>query len=249
MEWLEIGIDAPDGDTEALCTLLDSLGVEGLVIEDEQDIRRFLEESDTFGIFHLTEVSVEDFVEFVENAFVDPLVEEIHLIWAVIKDVFDAVLDAGFDAFHIVIEIGESKLWLNHPEFAGVTGGVGFLGTEGWTKGVNVFEGHREGFDVKLSGNSQGSTTAIEVVDWVFCVSGDGEDGACTFSIVTGDFWGVDINEASFLEEGMDGHGKHASNPEDSVEGVGSWTKVSFFTKELKGGLLLLKWIIWGDIA
>ena len=48
MEWLEIGIDAPDGDTEALCTLLDSLGVEGLVIEDEQDIRRFLEESGRF---------------------------------------------------------------------------------------------------------------------------------------------------------------------------------------------------------
>ena len=48
MEWLEIGIDAPDGDTEALCTLLDSLGVEGLVIEDEQDVRRFLEESGRF---------------------------------------------------------------------------------------------------------------------------------------------------------------------------------------------------------
>ena len=48
MEWLEVSIDAPDGDTEALCTLLDALGVEGLVIEDEQDIRRFLEESGRF---------------------------------------------------------------------------------------------------------------------------------------------------------------------------------------------------------
>ncbi len=48
MEWLEVSIDAPDGDTEALCTLLEALGVEGLVIEDEQDIRRFLEESGRF---------------------------------------------------------------------------------------------------------------------------------------------------------------------------------------------------------
>ncbi len=48
MEWLEISIDAPDRDTEALCALLDSLGVEGLVIEDEEDIRRFLEESSRF---------------------------------------------------------------------------------------------------------------------------------------------------------------------------------------------------------
>ena len=48
MDWLEIGIDAPGGDTEALCALLDSLGVEGLVIEDEEDIRRFLEECSRF---------------------------------------------------------------------------------------------------------------------------------------------------------------------------------------------------------
>ena len=102
---------------------------------------------------------------------------------------------------------------------------------------------------MELPGDSQGSTTAIEVVDWVFRVSGDCENGARTFGIVAGDFWGVDIDEAPFLEEGMDGHGKNASDPEDSVEGVGSWTKVSFFTKELKRGFLLLKWIIWSDIA
>ena len=48
MEWLEIGIDAPDGDTEALCALLEELGVEGLVIEDEKDIEGFLRESGRF---------------------------------------------------------------------------------------------------------------------------------------------------------------------------------------------------------
>lgn len=48
MEWLEISIDAPDGDTEVLCALLDSLGVEGLVIEDEKDIESFLRESGRF---------------------------------------------------------------------------------------------------------------------------------------------------------------------------------------------------------
>ena len=47
MEWLEISIDAPDRDTEALCALLDCLGVEGLVIEDEKDIESFLRDSGT----------------------------------------------------------------------------------------------------------------------------------------------------------------------------------------------------------
>ena len=87
---------------------------------------------------------------------------------------------------------------------------------------------------MELSRDSQGSTTTIEVIDWVFGVSGDGEDGTCAFSIVAGDFWSVDVNEASLLEEGMDGHGKNASDPEHSVERVGPWTKVGFFTKELK---------------
>jgi ribosomal protein L11 methyltransferase len=48
MEWLEISIDAPDGDTEALCALLDSLGAEGLVIEDEKDVEAFLRDSGRF---------------------------------------------------------------------------------------------------------------------------------------------------------------------------------------------------------
>ena len=48
MEWLEISIDAPDRDTEALCALLDCLGVEGLVIEDEKDIESFLRDSGRF---------------------------------------------------------------------------------------------------------------------------------------------------------------------------------------------------------
>ena len=48
MEWLEISIDAPNGDTEALCLRLEELGVTGLVIEDEKDIGTFLRESGRF---------------------------------------------------------------------------------------------------------------------------------------------------------------------------------------------------------
>ena len=45
MEWLEISVDAPSGDTESLCVLLEELGVSGLVIEDEADVRAFLREN------------------------------------------------------------------------------------------------------------------------------------------------------------------------------------------------------------
>jgi len=48
MEWLEITVDAPDGDTETLSAVLEGLGVTGLVIEDEKDIAAFSEENHAF---------------------------------------------------------------------------------------------------------------------------------------------------------------------------------------------------------
>ena len=46
MQWLEIAADA--ADTEALCAFLEDNGVSGLVIEDEKDIREFIEANREF---------------------------------------------------------------------------------------------------------------------------------------------------------------------------------------------------------
>ena len=46
MQWLEIAADA--ADTEALCVLLEELGISGMVVEDEKDIAAFLEENKVF---------------------------------------------------------------------------------------------------------------------------------------------------------------------------------------------------------
>jgi len=43
MNWLEITVNAENGDIEGLCALLEGLGAEGLVIEDESDFESFLE--------------------------------------------------------------------------------------------------------------------------------------------------------------------------------------------------------------
>lgn len=45
MDWLEISLNAAPGRLEALCAELEDLGVTGLVIEDEAEFRRFLEEN------------------------------------------------------------------------------------------------------------------------------------------------------------------------------------------------------------
>ena len=43
MSWLEVCVEAGNKGTEALCALLEDLGVSGLVIEDEADLKDFLE--------------------------------------------------------------------------------------------------------------------------------------------------------------------------------------------------------------
>ena len=43
MHWLEVCVEAGDRGTEALCTLLEDLGVSGLVVEDEADLKDFME--------------------------------------------------------------------------------------------------------------------------------------------------------------------------------------------------------------
>ena len=45
MRWIEAAFRAPAGGLDALCDRLCALGAEGLVIEDEADFRRFLEEN------------------------------------------------------------------------------------------------------------------------------------------------------------------------------------------------------------
>ena len=49
----------------------------------------------------------------------------------------------------------EGKLWLNHPEFAEMTGGVGVLGSEGWAEGVAVTKSNSESLNVELTTDTQ----------------------------------------------------------------------------------------------
>ena len=45
MRWIEAAFRAPAGKLDELCDALTELGADGLVIEDEADFKRFLEEN------------------------------------------------------------------------------------------------------------------------------------------------------------------------------------------------------------
>ena len=48
MKWLEATVKSSSAELDGLCAKLESLGVEGLCIEDEQDFRRFLEQNQQY---------------------------------------------------------------------------------------------------------------------------------------------------------------------------------------------------------
>jgi len=51
----------------------------------------------------------------------------------------DQELEVILRQVDVVIQIGESNLGFDHPEFGEVPGGVGVLGPKGRTEGVHVF--------------------------------------------------------------------------------------------------------------
>ena len=50
MNWLEVCVEAGERGTDALCALLEALGVSGLVVEDENGERLTLRSGEVFQI-------------------------------------------------------------------------------------------------------------------------------------------------------------------------------------------------------
>ena len=85
---------------------------------------------------------------------------------------------------------------------------VGILGTERRTEGIDISEGHREGFHMELSGYGQRGMLAEEVFGILAVISGGScKDFTGTFRIIAGDDRCMDIDETLVLEELMDRHG------------------------------------------
>ncbi len=177
------------------------------VLEFDAVLHRFLQDFDTFGVFHLGEGLGEDGVEFVHGPGSDHLLEEFHFVGALLEDVVDAELDALFHQDHIVIEVGKGDLGFDHPELGSVTGGVALLGAEGRAEGIDIAESEGKRLDVELAGDGQRSLAAIEVGLGRLALvveSGDGKGLSGAFGIVSGDLGRMDVDEAAALKEFVD---------------------------------------------
>ena len=216
-----------------------------------------LEELDGLGIGDVAEVGGHDVLQAVDEALVDELVEEGHLLRRVVEHVGDDELDHILGELHVVGEVGKRDLRLDHPELGRVAGGVGVFGAEGRAEGIDVAEGLREGLAVELAGDGQVRLLAEEVlavVDPAVFSAGqvikierrDLEHLARALAVGAGDERRMDVDEVALLEELVDGVGDEAADAEDGLEGVRARTQMRHGAQILHRMALGLDGIIRG---
>ena len=85
-----------------------------------------LQDLDGFGVGNAGKVGVGDMVQALEQTLVHKLVEHIELVGAGGHNVLKDVLEHGLGVVHVVVEVGEGHLGLDHPKLGGVARGWSF---------------------------------------------------------------------------------------------------------------------------
>ena len=235
---LGLDIHAPlHGELELLVVLLQDLN--GLSVGDAAEL----------AVCHQ--------LQALDQALVDELVEEGHLIGAVVQHVADDELGHGLGGVHVALQVAEGHLGLDHPELGGVAGGKALLRTEGGAEGVHLAKGHGHGLGLQLAGNGQVDGLlkevlavihgAVLVLGHVLQVQrGDLEHLTGTLAVGSGQQGRVGVDEAVLLEELVDGVGSHAAHAECGVEGVGAGAQGGHGAQILHAHLLFLQRILVG---
>ena len=104
------------------------------------------------------------FCSVVEHRRVDALVEELHVLRAAFQHVADDALEERLGQVHVVVELEEGHLRLDHPELGQVARRVGVLGAERRPEGVAPCPATGEDLRLELAADGQRSPLAEEVV-------------------------------------------------------------------------------------
>ena len=212
----------------------------------------FLKDSDSIGVGQSLEFYSEHAAEPFDQPVIILVVEEGEVVHAVVKSVLDKVFDELLGEDHVVVNVVESHLGLDHPELCQVPWGVGVLRPEGWTESVDLTHGGGSELSLKLSAHGQTGFLsekvfaeihlAVVLLGDILEVEGrDLEHISGTLGIRLGDKGSVEIHESLVVEEFMDSERHCVADPQNSSEGVGPWTHVGYRTEILQGSVLLLE--------
>ena len=191
----------------------------------------------------------------IDQSLVHKLVEEFHLLRRMLQHIVYHIFQHALRQHHVIGQICEGDLRLNHPEFRRVTGSVGVLRPEGRSKGVDVLEGHGEGLAVQLAAHRQVRRFSEEVLGEVHrAVLGLGyiakihrgnlEHLSGTLTVTAGNQRCVHIDKIPLLEKFVDRVGDQRAHPEHRLEGVGAGAQMADGPQILERVALLLQRVI-----
>ena len=107
------------------------------------------EDFDRLGVRQAAELGGDDFFQRGDGRFVVVLVEQGHVLAALLQRVLENPLEEPLGQVHVVGQLVEGDFGLDHPELGEVPRGVAVLGPEGGAEGVDFAE--RAGEDFALS--------------------------------------------------------------------------------------------------
>ena len=176
-------------------------------------------------------------VQTVQKSLVYEGIEEVHLFRSILKYIADHIFQHGLCKVHVILEVSECTLWLDHPELSCMTCGVGVLCTECRSECVYIAECLCKGLAVQLTAYCQVGLLAEEVLgiidvslligrDVIQIHSRNLEHLSSTLTVASCDKRCVYIDKSSLLEELMDCICTKGTYTEHSLEGICSGTKV-----------------------
>ena len=209
----------------------------------------------SLGVGHMAELGIHHRVQALQQALVHKLVKELHFLRRMLHHIADHVFQHGLCHDHVVLQIRESQLGLDHPELCRMTGGVGILCAEGRSKCIHVAECAGKRLHVQLAADGQIRLFSEEILAVVhFAVLGlrhvvqiqcrHLEHLARTLAVTACNQGCMHVNKISLLEKFMDRIRDDGTHAENSLECVRSRAEMTDGSQVLKAVALLLQGVI-----
>ena len=215
---------------------------------------RSLQYFDALGVVETLEVVFQHEVQAVQQSVVPHLVHEFEVLGAVVQRIPDQVLEEILGQLHVVLQLIEGGLRLDHPELRRMARSVGILGAERGTEGVDAAQRQRTQLAFELARHGQVAGLAEEVlreIDLSLLILGHVvqverrhlKHGACALAVRSRDKRRMEVIETLPVEIFVNGVGHGVPDAQHRAEGIGARTQVGDVAQELQRMPLFLQGI------
>ena len=204
----------------------------------------FFQNLDTFRIRQTNEVFFQYTLQALYQTLVKHIIQELHIIGAVIQSPLYAELDEFFRQVHVIGNVIERNFRLHHPELSQVTGGIGVFRTERRPERIDSAQRRSGKFTFQLTGNRQTRLLSekIVIVDnrtvFVFLQiikvhRSNLKHLSGSFAVGSRNDRRMKIEEPFLMEEFMNGNSHIVTDTEHSTECIRTRTQMGYLAKEL----------------